>query len=176
MESRKRVLLLGAGIGQLFLAKKIKQDGHYLIIIAFNYLPEVIALADKFIHQDLYDKDSVCKIASEERVDAVLSDQHDIISPLVAYVADFLNLPGNHYGQVLSYTDKNLFRDNCDRLDIPVPRHYRLDKNPDLPESFKYVSFPWIVKPADSQSSLGITKVDSFSEFETAVRKAVKYH
>ena len=174
MESRKRVLLLGAGIGQLFLAKKIKQDGHYLIIIAFNYLPEVIALADKFIHQDLYDKDSVCKIASEERVDAVLSDQHDIISPLVAYVADFLNLPGNHYGQVLSYTDKNLFRDNCDRLDIPVPRHYRLDKNPDLPESFKYVSFPWIVKPADSQSSLGITKVDSFSEFETAVRKAVQ--
>ena len=36
MESRKRVLLLGAGIGQLFLAKKIKQDGHYLIIIAFK--------------------------------------------------------------------------------------------------------------------------------------------
>ena len=27
-EGRKRVLLLGAGIGQLFLAKKIKQEGH----------------------------------------------------------------------------------------------------------------------------------------------------
>ena len=174
IKKSKRVLLLGAGIGQLFLAKKIKQDGFFLIVMAFNYLPEVIALADKFIHQDLYDKDSVCKIASQESVDAVVSDQHDIISPLVAFVADFLDLPGNHYEQVLSYTDKNLFRDNCDRLDIPVPKHCRLEKTLILPESFKCVSFPWIIKPADSQSSLGVTKVASYSEFELAAKEAIQ--
>lgn len=172
-ERCKRVLLLGAGIGQLFLAKKIKQDGHYLIVIAYNYLPEVITLADKFIHHDLYDKDGVCKIASRENVDAVLSDQHDIISPLVAYVSDSLNLPGNHYEQVLSYTDKNLFRDNCDFLGIPVPRHCKLDGEINLPDSFKCISFPWIIKPADSQSSLGVTKVCSFPEFENAARDAI---
>lgn len=174
MDYRKRVLLLGAGIGQLFLAKKIKQDGHYLIIIAYNYLPEVVALADEFIHHDLFDKDGVCKIASQERVDAVLSDQHDIISPLVAYVADYLNLPGNHYKQVLSYSDKNLFRENCDYLDIPVPKHCKLDRDLNLSESFKRISFPWIIKPADSQSSLGVAKVNSFSEFEIAAKDAIR--
>ena len=174
MENIKRVLLLGAGIGQLFLAKKIKQDGFYLVIIAYNFLPEVIALADKFIHHDLYDKDGVCKIAEQEKVDAVLSDQHDLISPLVAYVADYLHLPGNHYKQVLSYTNKNLFRDNCDLLGIPVPKHCRLDTDLNLSESFNNIPFPWIVKPADSQSSLGVTKVNSIIEFEAAARNAIR--
>lgn len=174
MENNKRILLLGAGIGQFYLAKKIKQKGHYLIIIAYNSLPEVVALADKFICHDLYDKEGVCKIAEKERIDAVLSDQHDIICPIVAYVADYLHLPGNHYKQVVSYANKNSFRDCCDLLNIPIPRHCRLDKSLVLPESFMRIPFPWMVKPADSQSSVGVAKVNSFREFEIAAKNAIR--
>ena len=174
MENNKRILLLGAGIGQFYLAKRIKQKGHYLIIIAYNSLPEVVALADKFICHDLYDMDGVCKIAEEERIDAVLSDQHDIICPIVAYVAEYLHLPGNLYKQVVSYANKNSFRDCCDLLSIPVPRHCRLDKSLVLPESFMRIPFPWMVKPADSQSSVGVAKVNSFREFEIAAKNAIQ--
>lgn len=168
----KRFLLIGAGIGQVFLARRIKKRGHILIVIAYNSIPEVRDIADKFIHQDLFEYEQVLKLAKEERVEAVVSDQHDIMAPLVAYIAEKMNLPGNTYEMLNSYCNKNLFRDNCDKLGIPVPKHIRVD-SVDVPEFFSKNAFPWIVKPADSQSSLGVKKVYSTEECLNAIRDAL---
>lgn len=170
----KKFLLIGAGIGQVFIAKKIKQRGHYLVVIAYNSIPEVINLADKFIHQDLFDYEKVLDIAKCEKIEAVVSDQHDIIAPLVAYIAEKMNLPGNSFDALNSYCNKNIFRDNCDLLNIPVPKHIRVT---DLivPSVFMNNSFPWIVKPADSQSSIGVKKVSSVDECLDAIKDALLY-
>ena len=170
----KRFLLIGAGIGQIFLAKKIKRRGHFLVVIAYNSIPEVRNLADKFIHQDLFEYEQVLQIAKDEHVDAVVSDQHDIMAPLVAYIAEKMNLPGNTFDILNSYCNKNVFRDNCDKLGIPVPKHVRVD-SVDVPEIFAKNKFPWMVKPADSQSSLGVKKVYSKEECLKAVEQALSF-
>lgn len=169
-----KFLLIGAGIGQINLARKIKERGYYLLSIAYNSIPEVTNLCDKFIHHDLYDKEGVLELARIEQVDAVVSDQHDIMAPLVAYIAEGLGLPGNKYDQLLSYCNKNRFRDICDRIGIPSPKHCEV-KDHVVPDSFKFVPFPWMVKPADSQSSVGVRKVNSIDEYVEAVQEALHY-
>ncbi len=169
-----KFLLIGAGIGQLNLAKKIKERGHYLLVVAYNSIPEVVQYADKFIKQDLFLYDEVVNIAKVETVEAVVSDQHDIMAPLVAYVAEKLGLPGNKYETLVSYCNKNEFRSNCDELGIPSPKHVKISKLQDF-EDLERLEYPLIVKPADSQSSIGVKKVHTVDECRDALVDAMAY-
>lgn len=169
-----KFLLIGAGVGQINLAKKIKERGHYLLVIAYNSIPEVTQYADKFIHQDLFFYDEVVSLARNEGVEAVVSDQHDIMAPLVAYVAEKLSLPGNKYDTLLSYCNKNRFRSNCNKIGIPSPKHIKILHSCENAE-LSHLTFPLIVKPADSQSSIGVKKVNNFEDCRNAIAEAVRY-
>lgn len=169
-----RFLLVGAGIGQKYIAKKIKQRGHYLIVFAYNSISDVVDIADEFIHLDLFDYSNVLNQAKKKCVDAVVSDQHDIFAPLVAFLAEQLHLPGNTFAVLEAYCNKNCYRENCDKLGIPVPKHMEI-KAPEIPKEFVNVPFPWIVKPADSQSSVGVKKVTSVEECVVAIKEALSF-
>lgn len=168
----KIVLLVGGGIGQLFLARKLHDKGIYFIVVAYNVLDEVRLLANKVIIYDLFDLEGVLAIAKEEKVEAVLSDQHDLYIPTVAYVAEHMNLPGNRYEQVISYCDKNKFRTVCDQAGVPVPKHHEVS-NPDISLAEYGLSLPVMVKPADSQSSVGVVKIVEESELRPALSNAI---
>lgn len=165
--------MIGAGIGQYYLSRKIKEKGYYLVTVTLPGNQPVIGIADKVCYHDVFDKEGVLAIAKEEQVDAVISDQNDTMMPTVAYVAENMSLPGNNTHQINSYCNKNVFRDNCDLLGIPVPHHCSMDTLT-LPESFADVPFPWIVKPSDSQSSIGVTKVNNEEEYLHALAKAIE--
>lgn len=169
---KKKIMMIGAGIGQYYLAQKIKDRGHYLITVTLPGNQPVIGIADKVCYHDVFDKEGVLAIAREEQIDAVISDQNDTMMPTVAYVAEHLGLPGNNTQQVNAFCNKNVFRDTCDKLVIPVPRHCSISKV-EIPETLKDVPFPWVVKPADSQSSIGVAKVDNKDEYMAALKKAI---
>lgn len=169
----KKILVIGAGIGQLFLAKKVKQRGHYLITVSLPGDFPVIEIADKVYYEDIFNKDGVLEIARKEKIDAVISDQNDLMMPTVAYVAEKMGLPGNDVSIVESYCNKNTFRDNCDKLGIPVPQHAAVNTL-SIPEIMKNVPFPWMVKPADSQSSVGVARVNNMDEYYAALSFALE--
>lgn len=170
----KKILMIGAGIGQLYLSKKIKQRGDYLITVTLPGHQPVVDIADKVCYIDVFDREGVLKVAQEEGIDAVISDQNDLMMPTVAYVAEKMGLPGLRVLQVDSFCNKNHYRDNCDRLGIPVPKHIEV-KNVGIPNEFESINFPWIVKPADSQSSVGVAKVNNRQEYLKAIEKALDY-
>ena len=157
---QSRVLMIGAGIGQIPLCQLIKQRGCFLIVVTIPGNYPCIALADKVYFIDIYDREEIVRVAREENIDAVISDQNDLMMPTVAYVAEHLGLPGNTFAQVNSYCNKNIFRENCDKLSIPSPKHCKVHQQ-EIPADFTNVSFPWVVKPEDSQSSIGVAKVDN---------------
>lgn len=169
-----RVLIIGAGIGQIFLARKVKERGHFLVTVTLPGNQPVIDIADQVCYINVFDKEGVLKIAREQKIDAVISDQNDTMMPTVAYVAEKMNLPGLRIAQVDAYCNKNHFRDNCDRLGIPVPRHKEVTSE-EIPSEFMDTPFPWIVKPADSQSSLGVKKVNSAGEYKDALKRALGF-
>lgn len=170
----KRILMIGAGIGQLFLSKKIKNRGDLLIAVTLPGHQPVIEIADEVYYNNVFDKEGVLRIAQEANVDGVISDQNDTMMPTVAYVAEKMRLSGLRIAQVDAYCNKNHFRNNCDKLGIPVPKHIEVTEKK-IPEAFHNVPFPWIVKPADSQSSVGVRKVDNETECLKAIEKALEY-
>ena len=169
----KKVLIIGAGIGQVPLCELCKKRGYYVIVATIQGPYPCIEIADKVCYVDIYDKEEIVKMATQENVDAVISDQNDLMMPTVAFVAEKLNLPGNTVEQTYSYCNKNKFRSNCDLLSIPVPQHIAVSST-EYPLDFATnVDFPWIIKPEDSQSSIGVSKVNSKDEYKKAVTLAL---
>lgn len=167
----KKVLVIGAGIGQINIVKLARTKGCHVTVVSIKGDYPCIPLADEFFECDIYDRDRIVEYAKDNQIDAVLSDQNDLMMPTVAYVAEKLSLPGNSFAQQLFYTDKNKFRSICDKLNVPVPKHIAVNSEC-LPHEFN-TPFPWIIKPTDSQSSIGITKITSVSEFSNAVKLAL---
>lgn len=165
--------MVGAGIGQIFLARKIKARGHYLVTVTLPGNQPVVEIADKVYFENVFNKEGVLAIAREEKVDAVISDQNDMMMPTVAYVVEHMGLPGNGIQVVHDYCDKNAFRDNCDKVGIPVPKHCSVSEVM-VPETMKDVPLPWVVKPADSQSSVGVEKVNTLEEYLAAIKVAIE--
>lgn len=171
----KRVLIVGAGIGQLYLAKKIKDRGDYLLTVTLPGNQPVIDIANEVIYENIFDKERVLKKAVQAKVEAVISDQNDTMMPTVAYLVENMGLPGNSISVVNAYCNKNVYRENCDKLGIPVPKHVSVRKEDALHSIVLSCPFPWMVKPADSQSSLGVSKVNSTEELRIALSNAFRY-
>ena len=167
----KKVLVIGAGIGQINIVRLARAKGCHVTVVSIKGDYPCIPLADDFFECDIYDRELIVEYARENYIDAVISDQNDLMMPTVAYVAEQLSLPGNTFEQQLSYTDKNKFRCICDKLNIPVPEHIAVNSTA-LAVELK-ASLPWIIKPADSQSSIGITKIESLAEYSKAVDMAL---
>ena len=172
MNMVSKVLIIGAGIGQVPLCRLIKQRGLFLIVVTIPGDYPCIALADKVYYIDIYDREEIVRVAREENVNAVISDQNDLMMPTVAYVAERLGLPGNTFVQINSYCNKNIFRENCDNLSIPSPKHCKVHQR-EIPADFTNIPFPWVVKPEDSQSSIGVAKVDNEDEYFEALTFAL---
>ena len=167
----KKVLVIGAGIGQVNIVKLAKDKGCHVTVVSIKGNYPCIPLADVFFECDIYDRDRIVEYAKEHQIDAVLSDQNDLMMPTVAYIAEKLSLPGNSFEQQLSYTDKNIFRNICDKINVPVPKHVAVNSSV-VPVDFN-AHLPWIIKPADSQSSIGISKIETFAEYSNAVELAL---
>ncbi|MBQ9874360.1 MAG: ATP-grasp domain-containing protein [Thermoguttaceae bacterium] len=169
----RNLLIVGAGIGQVFLLKKAKALGHKVTVLTLPGDYPCIDMADDVIYCDVFDRDKAVAEAKARGIDAVVSDQNDLMNPTVAYIAEKLGLPGNSFAQVQCYCNKIAFRNNCDKLGIPAPRHVAVS-DPDFDFATFDAPFPWIVKPADSQSSVGVKRVDSLEQLRPALKVAIE--
>lgn len=171
--SMQKLLIIGAGIGQIPIIEKAKSRGIHISVVTLPGQPG-IELADDVFYCDIYDRDAIVNWAREKKITAVTSDQNDLMNPTVAYVAEKLGLPGNKFEQVMAYCNKNTYRDNCDIIGNPVPIHIAVD---DMNYDFSNFErpLPWIVKPADSQSSVGVQKIEKIEDLKPALEEALSH-
>lgn len=168
----RKLLVIGAGIGQVPIVKKAKEMGIHVTVVTLPGNQPCIELADDVIYSDIYERDYIVEEAQKRKITAVTSDQNDLMNPTVAYVAENLGVPGNKFETVVSYCNKNIYRENCEHVGIPVPMHIAVDSvNYDF-STFE-CPFPWIVKPADSQSSVGVKKIENKDELLPALEFAL---
>ncbi len=170
---KDKLLVIGAGIGQVPLIKKAQARGVYVIVVSKEGNYPAFDIADESWYLDIYDREAIAEKAAAEGVTAVISDQNDLVMPTVAYVATKLGLPGNMPEAVDAYCNKNHFRDNCDKLGIATPTHVKVN-SADFDFSTFKVPLPWIIKPADSQSSIGVKKVNTVEEAKAALAEALQ--
>lgn len=172
-DNMKKILIIGAGIGQIPIVNLAKQMGLFVIVVTIPGEWPAIELADDVWYIDIYDKEKILVKAQSEGINAVISDQNDLMMPTVAYIAEHLGLPGNQYSQVQAYCNKILFRNNCDACGVPAPKYIGIYDESFDPDTFD-CRLPWIIKPADSQSSIGVQRIDDKKELKKALAFALE--
>lgn len=167
----KKLLIIGAGIGQVPLLQKAKARGIHVTVVSIPGNYPCFELADDIIYMDIYNRDGIVEEARKREITAVISDQNDLMIPTVAYVSEKLGLPGNKFDTVMTFCNKNRFRDMCDAAGVPCPKHKSVSK--ETIAAPIDMSFPLMVKPADSQSSIGVKKVRNEQELKEALDFAI---
>lgn len=161
----KKVLILGAGTYQVELIKKCKELGHEAIVVSPGNYPGM-KYADKVIDENILDHEAVLRVAREEKVDGIISDQTDMAVYSIAYATSKLGLPGNSTEVADLFINKNLMREKCEALGLPSIPSKSVASLDEAREIFTQYGAPMIIKPVDSAGSKGVTRIDSIEELE----------
>jgi carbamoyl-phosphate synthase large subunit len=157
-------MILGAGLTQVPLIQKVKDRGFTCIVVSRQGDYPGFALADKAYTVDVVQKETICELARQEKITGILTDQTDLAVPSVAYVAEQLGLPGVGYDCSLRFTNKHLMRRLCQDIGVPVPKSILVKNSQEACEAVGQLGVPCICKPADSQGSRGVSRVNTLDE------------
>ena len=170
----KHLLVIGAGENQVPIIKAAKKLGCYVYVVSIPGDYPGIKIADEWIEKNIFDKDEIVKLFTDgkKKIDGVISDQSDMAAPIVAYIAEKLDLPSWGYRNSLYFTDKVMMRELFGKIGLPVPLSKKVYSKDDAVNAANEIGFPAVVKPTNSFSSRGITLINSENEVDSAYQLA----
>ena len=181
MNRQKKIMLLGGVHYLLPLIRAAHEQGYY--VITADYLPDNIAhkYSDEYVNVSITDKEAVLKAAQEHQIDGIISFGVDPGVVAAAYVQEKMGLPSmGPYESVVILQNKDLFRAFLQEHGFNCPKSKGYGTIDEALKDTYWLTWPMIVKPTDSAGSKGVTRVDSISEYETAVKyafeKSIKGH
>ncbi|TVQ40244.1 MAG: ATP-grasp domain-containing protein [Spirochaetaceae bacterium] len=181
MKRQPHLLILGAGVMQLPALRLARQQGWYVLAADADSQAPGVALADRFVHIDLRDRQALLSFARGLRrrsgLDGVFTAGTDF-STSVAWVAEGLGLPGVDYQTALNASDKQRMRTVLAAAGVPSPRFCALDDVPDGRVTQQVVAktgIPAVVKPVDSMGARGVLRVERIEHLAAAVSEALAY-
>ena len=172
---QKKVMIVGAGIGQVNLLKICQKRDYDVFVVSIPGDYPCFKLTDNIRYADITDKEAVLKIAQEEKIDAVLSDQSDMAVATVAYVAEKMHLRGIGYDTSLKFTNKYFMRQAAQKAGIGVPDFARVKTLQEALAFSNSHSYPLIIKPVDGWSSRGVHKVNNDQELTEHFQDSLCY-
>lgn len=122
------------------------------------------AFADEFVQIDTNDREGLLEIARARKVDLVLAEQSDRVVPVAAYLNERLDLPGIRPATARVFTDKYAMRNALAGSGLPMPRYAEVATAAEALGAADDFGYPVVLKPKNSQSSLGVFKVDDADE------------
>ena len=179
--NQKKIMLLGGIHYLLPVIKAAHEQGYY--VITADYLPDNIAhkYSDEYVNVSITDKEAVLKAAQEHQIDGIISFGVDPGVMAAAYVQEKMGLPSmGPYESVVILQNKDLFRAFLQEHGFNCPKSKGYSSVKEALSDTEWLTWPMIVKPTDSAGSKGVTRVDSISEYEAAVKyafeKSIKGH
>lgn len=168
---RNRVLVVGGGVQHSYAIQILKEYGLYVILADYTQNPIGKQYVDKHIQENAFDIVTLERIAVEEKIDLIINICFDLAMPAVAFVSEKLGLPAPFsYEQSLNNTDKMRMKGIFMRNNIPTANYCVVENCLSIPDT---LSFPIVVKPADSSGSRGISKVNSVYDCNKAIQSAL---
>jgi carbamoyl-phosphate synthase large subunit len=159
-----RLLFLPGGRWQVPVIRVAQQMG--LVVSCADGTPNApgFQVADVAIQVPLQDVASLVRIGRERRVDAVMTEQTDFAVPLVAQVAAELGLKGLPVEVALAATHKGRMRERAAAAGIRQPAFRICRTDEEAVRAAAELGVPLFCKPADGQSSRGVSRLDEPSE------------
>ncbi|WP_277585652.1 ATP-grasp domain-containing protein [Psychrobacillus antarcticus] len=171
----KKVMFLGGSIQQLPAMQYAKKQGYHTILCDFLQDNPGQYYSDEFYCESTTDKEKICKIAMQKKIDGIVAYASDPAAAPAAFVSNKLNLPSNSYESVLVLSNKELFREFLFNKNFNCPKAKSFKNVEEAIISLSEFQFPLIVKPTDSSGSKGVSKIDKQEELFEAFNTAISY-
>ncbi len=169
MSRSPRVLIVGAGRGQLGLYRAAKRMGLTTIAAGVPGKYPGLKLADEKCYVDISSPQAVVAEAKKLDIDAVVTSCMDTGVAAVGAVNDELGLKGIGYNQANDAFDKIKQKEAFDRGGVPAARSSVVHTYPQVEELSKEYGLPLVLKRRRSQGSEGVFVVKSLDEAKRVV-------
>ena len=107
----KKVMILGAGRGQIGLYNAARRLGYESVAVSIEGDYPGFALADQKVYLDLYDTEGIAKLAGDIQADGITTACLEIGLPSIGAACDRNHLPGLSYEAAITSTNKYLMKE-----------------------------------------------------------------
>lgn len=167
----KKLAIIGASYLQLPLIEKAKEMGLETHVFAWAANDVGEKIADFFYPISIVEKDIILGVCRNLKIDGICSIASDLASITVSYVACNLGLIGNSLESSELSTNKFLMRNAFKKNNDPIPDFMIINEDTEITKIC--IKYPAIIKPIDRSGSRGVYKIDSKSDLESALKKAI---
>lgn len=170
----KRLLILGAGRGQIGLYKAAKEMGITTIAgtMPGGNLP-CIPLADEVCYMNIADADDVSNKAASLKLDGAATCCLDTGIAALGRICDELNLVGIKSDSAVMCNNKALMKKAFTNANVSTAKYFEVGSEQQLENIMDKIKFPVIIKAVDLQGSRGIyisrTKEEALQGFRSAM-------
>lgn len=172
----KNILIFGAGINQLTLIQACNDLGHRSIVIDPNDNAPGRSFANVFEVVAPDDFERTKQVAVDYNVYGIATSQMENPLRLMAKLADELGFIFNSPEIIEGSLNKHLMKQAFIAKNIPHAKGIYLSNKNDLTkEKLKGFEFPLILKPADSHSSRGVYRIESFKHLFDFIEETLSF-
>lgn len=161
----KKIMILGAGRGQVGLIEAAKARGYYVAVATTrNQKYPGLALADEVLEADISSPDAVLEVAKAFQPDGIATSCMDTGVTSVGRVCDALHLCGLTETAAALCQDKYTMKQAFMEHGVQTARFLKIGSVTELEDAFTKLDFPLIIKATDLQGSRGIYIVHDEAE------------
>jgi len=170
-----KVLVLGGGYCQLNMIKRLKYEGHYLILVDYLKNNPSKKYADEHHCVSTFDTPAVLELMIKSKAEAVITMGTDQPVLTAASVAKEIGIPFYVDPDIaLAVTNKRIMKAQFDRNHIPTA-NYRLITREFTERNVLGIKFPAVLKPVDSQGQRGIFIVQNINDIRMHIDETLDY-
>lgn len=172
----KRLLILGAGRGQLGLYKAAKELGITTIAGTMpRYHKPCIELADEVCYMDISNPDDVYEKAKDLNLDGAATCCLDTGISSLGRLNDKLDMVGITEYSAKMCNDKSIMKNAFMDNGVNTAKYYEISNKEELEDALNKINLPVIIKATDLQGSNGIyiarSKDEAVAGFSQAMDK-----
>lgn len=149
---KKKIIILGAGLYYVQTIKELVNNGFYVIALDRDNNAPGKEVAHEFYSIDIVDQNEVLKLAIDKKIDGIMN-VNEFGSRTACFVSREMGLSGHSIDTVEATNDKGLMRDCWSRSGLSIPKYYVFSSKDEFKTAIKFVSYPCVLKPADSGGS-----------------------
>jgi len=165
--------MVGAGRHQRRAIQRAQELGLRVVGVDRNPDAPGLAVADIGEVVDFTDVEAVTEVGRKHRVDGVLTVSADRAVPVVAAVAEALELPGIGTATAHAMTNKIAMRRLFAERGVSQPAFAALRAIRERRAALETTGLPAVLKPADSGGQRGVFRIESLDDLEAHMHAAL---
>ena len=174
MDKKPVAVVLGGIVPHGNLLEKLRARGFYTVLVDYFENPPAAKAADLHVRESAMDVDAVLAVAKKYNAALVLCTCLDQQIGIACQVAERLGLPLPYsYEKAVEVTNKEKMKKRMWESGIPTSGYFTVHSAKEFFDAG--LSFPVMVKPADSCGSAGIRKVERPEDMPSAVEHALAW-